>query len=347
MTERREDKAFEDFLDGRSPLSESYARLKDVEPPAGIDRRILAEARAEAREAARSSSRRTASWWRPWPALATVVITGMAVMLSLDLLRTQSFEMVQMPVESPSRSVSARLPSAEVSTLEQDGPAAAPPATATDDEDGVMLEKRTRKYAVSPDTTRTRISAQMTELLTETDESRPEEVPSAQAPADPDETDASRFTTRQSVDAAGLSAAHKSATGNQAAGQVLGQAPATARSMTAVTEAAQQAVMKDALAVAKRRVDERRSEKRERDFAQVTQGEPSPSRMSAAMPPPQAEGEHLPTSALSEDPELWLEFIDVLVEEGHEDLATEETQAFKKAFPDRALAPRHETLLGD
>ena len=51
------------------------------------------------------------------------------------------------------------------------------------------------------------------------------------------------------------------------------------------------------------------------------------------------------TVTLEDDPELWLEFIDVLTETGMRGHAAEMTRRYRDAFPGRPLDPRHEALL--
>ena len=82
--DRLSDKDFEDYLEGRSRLTRGYERLKEVEPPAGLDRAILDQARAAA------SPPRRSFWlgWMPRVAAAAVVVLAVAVTLRMDPVPT-------------------------------------------------------------------------------------------------------------------------------------------------------------------------------------------------------------------------------------------------------------------
>ena len=82
--DRLSDQDFEDYLEGRSRLTRGYERLKEVEPPAALDRAILDQARAAA------SPPRRSFWlgWMPRVAAAAVVVLAVAVTLRMDPVPT-------------------------------------------------------------------------------------------------------------------------------------------------------------------------------------------------------------------------------------------------------------------
>ena len=90
---RLSDEDFEDYLEGRSRLTRGYERLRDVEPPAALDRAILDQARAAA------STRRRSFWlgWMPRVAAAAVVVLAVAVTLLMDPVPTDR-DMLAPPV---------------------------------------------------------------------------------------------------------------------------------------------------------------------------------------------------------------------------------------------------------
>lgn len=76
------DKNFEEYLEGKSTVSEKYAELGDVDPPAELDAVILAEAERAAKTHSHSAGKR--SWVIPVSVAATVMI---CFSLVLNVLR--------------------------------------------------------------------------------------------------------------------------------------------------------------------------------------------------------------------------------------------------------------------
>jgi hypothetical protein len=76
------DKNFAEYLDGKSTISEKYAALPDVDPPAELDAVILAEAARAAKTHSHSAT--TRSWVIPVSVAATVMI---CFSLVLNILR--------------------------------------------------------------------------------------------------------------------------------------------------------------------------------------------------------------------------------------------------------------------
>ena len=82
MTHERNDKSseveFEEFLEGRSRITQGYRKLGRLEPPPQLDRAILRQASAAA---AKTRRRNRVPRWRRWPsglavaAVATLVVT--------------------------------------------------------------------------------------------------------------------------------------------------------------------------------------------------------------------------------------------------------------------------------
>lgn len=303
MTEHREDKAFKDYLGGRSRLSDSYARLKDVGPPEDLDRRILAEARREVER----RSRKTMRWWRPWPALATLAVACIAVIVSLDLLRTQSIELSHAPRDS--------IGQLEMPVDDADAGRAADFAAAEKDEGVASLQDVAREefaeLAAGPG-------------ATQAETRRQDPVSGRLVESSGQETQKVKFAARA-------------------------VAPAAVAKATDLQEAevpADQAVaIGDALAIARERVYKRRREASEHPVEPTPEADRNTRTLS--QPVASAPGTRPATSILSDDPELWLEFIDVLMEQGAEDLAAEQARLFSDTFPERTLDARHEALLAD
>jgi len=76
------DKNFEDYLEGKSPVSEKYAKFGDAEPPAELDAAILADAERAAKTHSHAAAKR--SWFVPVSVAATVMI---CFSLVLNILR--------------------------------------------------------------------------------------------------------------------------------------------------------------------------------------------------------------------------------------------------------------------
>lgn len=304
MTEHKEDKAFEGYLNGRSPLSDSYARLKDVGPSTELDRRILAEARREVSQ----RGKKTARGWRPWPALATIAVAGIAVIVSLDLLRTQSLE-VRQATDGP------------IDRLEilEDGAA---PGRSAD----VAAAERDIGFASLKSVARE-----------ETAEQAP--VPKATPAESPLQDPGPDRLVKSS-------------------GQGADEARVTARAVTPATlaegkdqenagvPADQDVAIAEALAIARERVRERRREA----YAGAMESVPEADRSARIQAQPVASApisQRPATTVLNKDPELWLEVIDVLIEQGLEDFAAVQARLFRDTFPERPLEARHEALLTD
>lgn len=126
MNERRHDGDFEDFLAGRSDLSDSYRRLGAVEPPAELDARILEEARRAIRP------RRSRSWWRtPGLALATVLVLGLSVIVSRQAMWYDAI-MLEEDAATPVQGTPVAAPTSKGAPAESEVPLpAAPPGLAT------------------------------------------------------------------------------------------------------------------------------------------------------------------------------------------------------------------------
>ncbi len=82
-----DDKKFEEYLEGKSPVSEKYAEFGAIDPPAELDAAILAEAGRAAKTHSHSTGKR--SWAVPLSVAATVVI---CFSLVLNVLREASVE---------------------------------------------------------------------------------------------------------------------------------------------------------------------------------------------------------------------------------------------------------------
>ena len=76
------DEEFEAYLEGRSKISHGYRRLRDMEPPAELDRAVLREARSAVTP---STSRRAfLSGWLPRFAVAATLLVAVGVALQFD-----------------------------------------------------------------------------------------------------------------------------------------------------------------------------------------------------------------------------------------------------------------------
>ena len=120
-----DDKKFEEYLEGKSPVSEKYAEFGAVDPPAELDAAILAEARRAAKTHSHSTGKR--SWAVPLSVAATVMI---CFSLVLNVLR-------EAPVEiATDQEIDALIPDDRF-----DGPASAGPLSG-DAQPAVLAEKR-------------------------------------------------------------------------------------------------------------------------------------------------------------------------------------------------------------
>jgi hypothetical protein len=304
VTEHREDKAFEDYLDGRSPLSDSYARLRAAGPSEALDRRILAEARREVGH----RDRKTARWRRPWPALATLAVACIAVVVSLDLLRTQSFELRR----------ATDTPVGEIRKLADDAATGRSAEGAAAEHDAGVASLK----SVAPEEAAGQAAFQ------------------SLSPAEPRREDPrpSRLIglSGQGADESGIAARAVAPTAF----------PREADQADAGIPADTDAALANALAIASERVRERRRE------AHESRTEPAPEAHRdtrvQAQPVASTPASRWPTTGvLEEDPELWLELIDVLMEQGLDESAAVQTQLFRDTFPGHPLEARHEALLTD
>ena len=120
-----DDKKFEEYLEGKSPVSEKYAEIGAIDPPAELDAAILAEAGRAAKTHSHSTGSR--SWAVPLSVAATVMI---CFSLVLNVLR-------EAPVEiATDQEIDALIPDHRF-----DGPASAEPLS-SDAQPAVPAEKK-------------------------------------------------------------------------------------------------------------------------------------------------------------------------------------------------------------
>ena len=74
MTDDMNEKLLQEYLEGRSPVSDAYQAAEKSGPPPELDRAVLAEARAAARAGHDSSSPRWQAWLMPASLAATVTL---------------------------------------------------------------------------------------------------------------------------------------------------------------------------------------------------------------------------------------------------------------------------------
>ena len=74
MTDDMNEKLLQEYLEGRSPVSDAYQAAEKSGPPPELDRAVLAEARAAARAGRDSSSPRWQAWLMPASLAATVTL---------------------------------------------------------------------------------------------------------------------------------------------------------------------------------------------------------------------------------------------------------------------------------
>ena len=84
-----DEQALEQFLQGESPVSDAYRELEAPEPPAALDRAIIAEARAAV--GADSGRRRLADWMHWIKPLSAVAVMGLCVSIVLQVIDTTDF----------------------------------------------------------------------------------------------------------------------------------------------------------------------------------------------------------------------------------------------------------------
>jgi hypothetical protein len=331
VTEQRDDKAFEDYLDGRSPLSDSYARLKGVGPSEDLDQRVL----AEARRAADQHRTRAKRWWRPWPALATIAVAGIAALLTLDLLGPGA------PTRNAMESTSGRLPVASPPSISPNGPArrAAGEPSTHEDRAGAAL-----KSAAGDRTADEAPVSSLSPVQAETLDPPPG-TPAALTGVRREEfaDRPSRSETRGLAPDAGRSSA-VAAVSQYSAADESGTLPGSdLPADLAAGDPEERARIAEALALATERMRLRRPPSPTRTRTSVPDSRETP----AAVPASRADMAEQTSSTvtLEDDPELWLEFIDVLTETGMRGHAAEMTRRYRDAFPGRPLDPRHEALL--
>lgn len=129
MTEPEHEKAFEDYLSRRAGISARLTESDGLEPPAELDRIVLANAREAIRIRSSPPPFRFARWAVPFGAVATVVLS-FAVVLHLGLLSpkaTREVEKAEAQLGSPQ---SAQQASSEVAA-DSITPAAPPAANTT------------------------------------------------------------------------------------------------------------------------------------------------------------------------------------------------------------------------
>lgn len=80
MTDPHEDKAFDEYLDGASPVSRRYAALESEEPPAALDAEILEAARRGAAPNVFPLKRPPRRWMAPVTLVAMIVLSFSLVM---------------------------------------------------------------------------------------------------------------------------------------------------------------------------------------------------------------------------------------------------------------------------
>ena len=123
MTHERDDKRserdFEAYLEGDSEVSQSYARLKGVEPPEFLDRAVLAQAEAAADE---TRGRRRRPFWLSWsPRIAAVAVVTLAVAVTLRLavVPERTPQALERDLSSPTAGRAASLPVADADSPNQ------------------------------------------------------------------------------------------------------------------------------------------------------------------------------------------------------------------------------------
>lgn len=329
MTEHRDDRAFEDYLDGRSPLSESYARLKGVGPSEDLDRRVL----AEARRAAGRQRTRVKRWWRPWPALATIAVAGIAALLTLDLLGPGA------PTRNAMESISAPMPAASPPTISPDGPAgraAGEPSTHEDQAAALKSAAGDRPAGEALVSSLSRGEAKTPE---------PAGNPAALAEVRREESadHPSRSESRAMAPDAGSASSGAAVSQYSAADESRTLPGSDLPAELAAGDPEGRARIAEALALANERIRIRRPGATTQIRAPLSDTRESPAVVPASRP--EAEGLTPSTGTLDDDPELWLEFIDVLEEMGMRGPAAEMTRRYRDAFPGRPLDPRHQALL--
>jgi len=134
MSEPRDDKELEDWLAGESPLSRRYRALGDEEPPAEIDRRILADAAAASNVVPLERPTRR---WGASIAVAATVLLCVSIVVNLSIqpegpLSGEAPPAVEFADERPAPSFGVGAPSGNAAQLEQlrrqSRPSAAPPS---------------------------------------------------------------------------------------------------------------------------------------------------------------------------------------------------------------------------
>jgi len=119
------DEQFEQYLDGDSVISNAFQEMGQAEPPAAIDRAILAEAREATRPRRKSWLDKDLVFWRHWAKpLSTAVIMGVCLTV---VLRVMDYASLRPPVAEDGPVIALEQKSA-TPMLEKRDLAGAPPA---------------------------------------------------------------------------------------------------------------------------------------------------------------------------------------------------------------------------
>jgi hypothetical protein len=117
--DKRSERDFEAYLEGDSEVSQSYARLKGVEPPEFLDRAVLAQAEAAADETRGRRRRPFWSSWSPRIAAVAVVTLAVAVTLRLAVVPERTPQALERDLSSPTAGRAASLPVADADSPDQ------------------------------------------------------------------------------------------------------------------------------------------------------------------------------------------------------------------------------------
>lgn len=100
MTERKHnDQPLDDYLNGKSPISDHYRQLDGSQPGADIDARILQAARREAH------ARQTRRHWRVPLAIAATLVLGISILWWQQHPTTPPLNSTQSAAPSPDKSL--------------------------------------------------------------------------------------------------------------------------------------------------------------------------------------------------------------------------------------------------
>jgi len=332
---------FEAYLDGRSSVSRSYARLRELEPPAALDRSVLEQARSAVR---RRPGRPT--FWSHWStrvAAAAVVVLAVGVALQfrtapltgdepagaprgpaagrqvehLDwATRNAAVPEARTPIEIKRRSAAA-----ETARSDNDHPA----RTAADSDAGRGLATSATASGPEPPLPASRRREAIPHQFnvgarrdaSETGEPGPEapRFPPASTPAD----DAAGATTTPEL---------------ESVRPVVRDEPADDGEEAQVSEAA-------------RAIDEAQASEETRATEEARKRALLAAYRKSELNRPKALLAVFPTAPWRDDPETWLKLVDALLEEGDEDAARRELEDFVEAWPDYTLGPRYESWLAE